>query len=100
MREGFFRTPVGLFRRLLILISINKYTSFVDITSAVVPQSYTVNVMDEAVLRGNTAILKCHIPSFVADFVFVSSWVEDETVDILPGNTDNIGISRTGNSSF
>jgi len=33
--------------------------------------------MDESVLRGNTAILKCHIPSFVADYVFVSSWTSD-----------------------
>lgn len=34
--------------------------------------------MDESVLRGNTAILKCHIPSFVADYVFVSSWTSDD----------------------
>lgn len=42
-----------------------------------VNQLYTVNVMDESVLRGNTAILKCHIPSFVSDYVFVSSWTSD-----------------------
>lgn len=34
--------------------------------------------MDESVLRGNTALLKCHIPSFVADYVFVSSWTSDD----------------------
>lgn len=44
----------------------------------VVNQLYTVNVMDESVLRGNTAILKCHIPSFVADYVFVSGWTSDD----------------------
>ncbi|XP_060864235.1 cell adhesion molecule Dscam2 isoform X50 [Metopolophium dirhodum] len=44
---------------------------------AVVNQLYTVNVMDESVLRGNTAILKCHIPSFVSDYVFVFSWTSD-----------------------
>ncbi|SPP73121.1 blast:Down syndrome cell adhesion molecule-like protein Dscam2 [Drosophila guanche] len=49
---------------------------------AVVPQSYTVNVMDESILRGNSAIMKCHIPSFVADFIVVDSWVEDEQRDI------------------
>lgn len=32
--------------------------------------------MDENVLRGNTAIVKCHIPSFVADFVIVDAWIE------------------------
>lgn len=49
--------------------------------------------MDEHVLRGNTGILKCHIPSFVADFVFVSAWIENEKTEIYAepngfGNTD------------
>lgn len=36
---------------------------------------------DEFVLRGNTAILKCLVPSFVADFVHVVSWsMDNETV--------------------
>ena len=43
-----------------------------------------MNVMDEHVLRGNAAIIKCHIPSFVAEFVEVASWVEDGTTDIYP----------------
>lgn len=34
--------------------------------------------MDENVLRGNTAIVKCHIPSFVADFVVVDAWIANE----------------------
>lgn len=51
---------------------------------AVVGQRYAVNVMDEHVLRGNAAIIKCHIPSFVAEFVEVDSWVEDETTVIYP----------------
>lgn len=34
--------------------------------------------MDEHVLKGNTGILKCHIPSFVSDYVFVLAWIEDE----------------------
>ncbi|KAJ4435738.1 hypothetical protein ANN_18355 [Periplaneta americana] len=49
----------------------------------VVTQRYEVNVMDEHVLRGNTAIIKCHIPSFVADYVFVSSWLENEHKEIF-----------------
>ncbi|XP_051153609.1 cell adhesion molecule Dscam2 isoform X34 [Leptopilina boulardi] len=51
---------------------------------AVVGQQYAVNVMDEHVLRGNAAIIKCHIPSFVAEFVVVASWVEDGITDIYP----------------
>ncbi|KAK1126119.1 hypothetical protein K0M31_004760 [Melipona bicolor] len=51
---------------------------------AVVGQRYAVNVMDEHVLRGNAAIIKCHIPSFVAEFVEVDSWIEDEKTEIYP----------------
>lgn len=51
---------------------------------AVVGQRYAVNVMDEHVLRGNAAIIKCHIPSFVAEFVEVDSWIEDEATEIYP----------------
>ncbi|XP_037886827.1 Down syndrome cell adhesion molecule-like protein Dscam2 isoform X2 [Glossina fuscipes] len=57
---------------------------------AVVPQAYTVNVMDEAVLKGNSAILKCHIPSFVGDFIAVASWVEDEEREIYPMSQNEI----------
>ncbi|XP_028982374.1 Down syndrome cell adhesion molecule-like protein Dscam2 [Diachasma alloeum] len=41
---------------------------------AVVQQLYESRVIDEFVLRGNTATLKCLIPSFVADFVDVIEW--------------------------
>ncbi|XP_033350602.1 Down syndrome cell adhesion molecule-like protein Dscam2 isoform X28 [Bombus vosnesenskii] len=57
---------------------------------AVVGQRYAVNVMDEHVLRGNAAIIKCHIPSFVAEFVEVDSWIEDEKTEIYP-STDYDG---------
>lgn len=44
-------------------------------------QAYEARVNDEFVLRGNTAILKCIVPSFVADFVHVVGWIMDnETV--------------------
>lgn len=60
-----------------------------------VNQLYTVNVMDESVLRGNTAILKCHIPSFVADYVFVSGWIsnDDDEYSINANQAD--GINQT-----
>ena len=35
-------------------------------------------VIDEHILRGNSATLKCLIPSFVADFVQVVTWESDE----------------------
>lgn len=56
--------------------------------------------MDEHVLRGNTGILRCHIPSFVADYVFVSTWIEDEDTEIYSESEQqfahgNIGILMT-----
>lgn len=56
---------------------------------AVVVQSYFVTVMDEHVLHGNAGILKCHIPSFVADFVSVIGWQEDDDADDDNGDDGN-----------
>ncbi|XP_059621855.1 cell adhesion molecule Dscam2 [Phlebotomus argentipes] len=44
---------------------------------AVVQQFYEAEVNNEYVIRGNSAVLKCSIPSFVADFVSVLSWQDD-----------------------
>nr|XP_015838890.1 PREDICTED: Down syndrome cell adhesion molecule isoform X18 [Tribolium castaneum] len=44
---------------------------------AVVNQFYKAEILTEYVIRGNTAVLKCSIPSFVADFVYVESWIDD-----------------------
>ncbi|CAG4948443.1 unnamed protein product [Colias eurytheme] len=56
----------------------------------VVSQAYTVNLMEENVLRGNSAIVKCHIPSFVAEYVTVSSWL------IFEGDVEEKEINSTG----
>ncbi|XP_050305216.1 cell adhesion molecule Dscam2 isoform X37 [Anthonomus grandis grandis] len=45
---------------------------------AVVSQFYDIDVNKQYVIRGNAAILKCEIPSFVADFVQVISWHTDQ----------------------
>lgn len=44
----------------------------------VVQQFYQTEVNNEYVIRGNAAILKCSIPSFVSDFVSVVSWTDSE----------------------
>lgn len=62
------------------------------ISAAVVPQSYSVNVMDEHILRNNAAVVKCHIPSFVIDFVYVSAWILDDDGDITEIFADENGI--------
>lgn len=38
----------------------------------------------EYVIRGNSAILKCSIPSFVSDFVRVEAWIDEENNELLP----------------
>ncbi|XP_025202792.1 Down syndrome cell adhesion molecule-like protein Dscam2 isoform X43 [Melanaphis sacchari] len=43
---------------------------------AVVHQSYEAEADNEYVIRGNSIIMKCEIPSFVADFVSVTHWVD------------------------
>ncbi|XP_034142396.1 Down syndrome cell adhesion molecule-like protein Dscam2 isoform X3 [Drosophila guanche] len=49
---------------------------------AVVHQFYQTRVIDEFVLRGNAATLKCLVPSFVADFIDVEAWIDEEGVEI------------------
>lgn len=52
------------------------YSFFVTIL-AVVNQFYKAEILTEYVIRGNTAVLKCSIPSFVADYVHVDAWLDD-----------------------
>ena len=37
-----------------------------------------MDILRESVIRGNDAIFKCSIPSFVADFVVVDAWTDSE----------------------
>lgn len=60
-----------------------------SIIFSVVTQYYEAEVVSEYVIRGNTAVLKCNIPSFVADFVKVEAWVGSDSSEYLP--TDDIG---------
>ncbi|XP_026295693.1 Down syndrome cell adhesion molecule isoform X14 [Apis mellifera] len=53
----------------------------------VVQQFYETRVIDEFVLRGNTATLKCLVPSFVADFVDVIEWLAVEDGSTYSANS-------------
>ncbi|XP_020284800.1 Down syndrome cell adhesion molecule-like protein Dscam2 isoform X28 [Pseudomyrmex gracilis] len=57
---------------------------------AVVHQYYQSEVNNEYVIRGNAAILKCSIPSFVAEFVQVVGWQDDQGNSFNP-DEDNDG---------
>ena len=52
----------------------------------VVDQDYTVRVDDGVAVRGNTAVLRCHIPDAVRDHVKVTSWLHEEgtAIEIFP----------------
>ena len=43
-----------------------------------VTQPYETDLLKAFVINGNDALLKCEIPSFVADFVSVDSWKDNE----------------------
>ncbi|XP_015788338.1 Down syndrome cell adhesion molecule-like protein Dscam2 [Tetranychus urticae] len=45
---------------------------------AIVYQHYDVQVYDDFVIRGNTGILRCNIPTFVKDYVHVVSWLRSD----------------------
>lgn len=45
---------------------------------AVVSQFYVTEAENEYVIRANSAIMKCKIPSFVSEFVYVDQWVADD----------------------
>jgi hypothetical protein len=51
-----------------------------------VHQFYQTRVIDEFVLKGNTATLKCLVPSFVSDFVEVVEWLTDDQSYSLANN--------------
>ena len=55
-------------------------------------QDYESDADKEYVIKGNSAIMKCEIPSFVADFVSVQSWIDSEGKSYFPGN--NYGNSK------
>ncbi|CAL1281786.1 unnamed protein product [Larinioides sclopetarius] len=44
----------------------------------VIKQRFDPQVYDDFVVRGNTAVLKCHLPTFVREYVAVDSWIRDD----------------------
>lgn len=56
-----------------------------------VNQFYDAEIIaKEYVIRGNAGVLKCSIPSFVADFVYVESWIDEEGT--VYKHTDSYGV--------
>ncbi|XP_075546074.1 cell adhesion molecule Dscam1-like [Dermacentor variabilis] len=57
---------------------------------AAVNQEFDVQVYDEFVIKGNTGVLRCQIPSFVKEYVTVTSWVRDDGL-VVHADTDSGG---------
>lgn len=61
----------------------------VCVCHTVVTQFYITEAENEYVIRQNAAIMKCKIPSFTSDFVYVEAWISDDgTVLMAPNHTD------------
>lgn len=75
---------------------------------SVVIQTYEAEADNEYVIRGNSAIMKCEIPSFVSDFVFVDSWEDsdgntfyyDKETPGTEGSRCNIQVLENSQPSF
>ena len=52
----------------------------------VVLQEYESEVGNEYVIRGNSALIKCGIPSYVADMVYVDAWLDNAGQSYLHGS--------------
>lgn len=63
-----------------------------------VNQFYDAEITKEYVMRGNSAIIKCLIPSFVADFVQVVAWINEDKEEIVPAKDFSGGKERKKNS--
>ncbi|XP_015789143.1 Down syndrome cell adhesion molecule-like protein Dscam2 isoform X2 [Tetranychus urticae] len=59
-----------------------------------------MEVMDEYVVTGNTAVFKCNIPNFIKDYLIISAWIEDQTMVVIQSlsnyviNMQTLGDSR------
>ncbi|KAL3194739.1 hypothetical protein MRX96_045945 [Rhipicephalus microplus] len=60
---------------------------------AAVNQEFDVQVYDEFVIKGNTGVLRCQIPSFVKEYVSVTSWVRDDGL-VIHADTDSSRVSQ------
>ena len=51
-----------------------------------IQQHFVVEVYDEFVIAGNTAVMRCHIPGFIKEFVQVVSWIQEPSTIIQPND--------------
>ena len=61
----------------------------------VVGQEYEIQVNDAFVISGNSAVFKCEMPPYTADYLSVTSWLTSDGVARYPdeGNYGNFTMS-------
>ena len=72
----------------VILCHVKNIESFFVPIIAAVNQEYMTGASDEYVVSGNFALMKCEIPSFVADLVKVINW-QDNNGEMFATNSAN-----------
>lgn len=65
-----------------------------------VEQRFVIEVYDEFVTAGNSALLRCHIPAFMRDLLDIIGWVEGSSNYILPDTTAFVSSSSSLSSSL
>lgn len=75
-----------IFKRLFcdILLLVSYSLILIYTLHIVVTQPYNPEILTEYVIRGNSAILKCSIPSYIAEFVTVEAWIREDGEVYLP----------------
>jgi hypothetical protein len=64
--------------------------------SQVANQYYEAEVLSEYIIKGNAAIIKCNIPSFVTDFAKVEAWLGSDGQEYnYDGSESNYGTNET-----
>lgn len=61
---------------------------------SVVEQAFNIEVYDEFVTSGNSAVLRCHVPAFVRDLVDIVAWIEGSSNYIFPSRHVQTGIAQ------
>ena len=77
-----------------------KYYCLFVYLFAVVTQQYVAETHNVYVIIGNSALFKCEIPSFVADFVTIDSWNDNDGSQYFSAITNNHGKPNQKNVSF
>ena len=76
---------------MIIDVFLKKITHLIFSCNTVVTQDYETDLLKAFVIHGNDALLKCEIPSFVADFVSVESWIDNKHNQYFSSMNNNYG---------